>query len=515
MLSPGGAEVLTALFRHIEPSTASPLFFCQPLDQPLSPQIDLLLEAIDQPNLLWTDIDFACRLCVGLGSLGRVCSNPLGCASFITNLSGRRLPYSSDALVCALLDEVVDALSLMTYGNEPPAGYLRYPRPPFPLLAIDSPVNGTKVLQESDAKVFNFRSALSLCEVLLYLLQYCSDADGSDGIAAVASSHQPSINYVVKACMRAIHVCVGFEELALSPASKLERACLRVLSSLAAVGFSSDPTLATPMNRSVLERTVREILCQGGLSPRLCNTSGRVLCSLIYGWRSHEVLINNRFVGEFRSCLQRLRPELIDWLSMWDGDSQHIRWLVVGGQEVMETVWEEVLSRVEFWLYRGHPRYTLKWLGVVSTMLVECTDKRAELELLDRIISNRYLDSSFRQWIQRVLPLSPAADAEIPEMELVWALCEDLSVGNATELSHGILPAGGSNTQSPLRILTISSSSTSPTIWRIRVHLTLYLHNDRLLRLTGEGASLRNEVSVYVTKTDSHQVKVRSRERQL
>jgi hypothetical protein len=107
----------------------------------------------------------------------------------------------------------------------------------------------------------------------------------------------------------------------------------------------------------------------------------------------------------------------------------------------METVWEEILSRVEFWLYRGHSRYTLKWLGVVSRVLVECKDKRSELEILNRIVSGRYIDSSFKSWIQRVLSLLPAADAQSSEIEIVWSLCEDVALGNPEGISNGNLPS--------------------------------------------------------------------------
>jgi hypothetical protein len=417
----------------------SHVLFCQPEEQQLTAQIDVLLESIDHPNRLWTEVDFTCQLCVSLSSLASFCSQPLHCSFFIATLSQRRLPYSSIALVCAALDEVVNAISLVTYGDELPPGYLRYARPPYPLLSIDTPANSTKILQQSDAKIFNFRSALSLYDILLYLLHLCSDSSSSDGIAAVSSICQPSIDYIVKTCLRSINVCYPFEEPGLSLASKLERACLRVLTNLAAVGFPSDLTLTSSMNHDTMEMTVRELLGQGCHSPRFCNTSGRFMCSLVNGWRSEEILINNRLVGEFRRCLQKLRPELSDWLSMWDGDSRHIQWMAVGGQEVMETVWDEIFSRIEFWVYRGHSRYALKWLGVLRSMLVQCKDRVSELDLLDYVVSTRYLGSSFETWMQRVFSMLPEHNIQSPEMELVWRLCEDLAIGNFTESSEGIL----------------------------------------------------------------------------
>lgn len=402
-------------------------------------QIDVLLESIDHPNRLWTEVNFTCQLCVSLSLLAAFCSDPLNSTSFIARLSERRLPYSSIALVCAALDEVVNAISLVTYGDELPPGYLRYARPPYPLLSIDTPANGTRILQESDAKIFNLRSALSLYDILLYLLRLCSDSSSSDGIAAFSSICQPSIEYIVKTCLRSVNVCHTLEEPGLSLASKLERTCLRVLTNLAAVGFPADLTLTSSVNRGTMEATIREILAQGCYSPRLCNTSGRVLCSLVNGWRSEEILINNRLFGEFRGCLQKLRPELSDWWSMWDGDSRHIHWMAVGGQELMETVWDEVFSRIEFWLYRGHCRYALKWLSVLRSILVQCKDKRSELELLNYVVAARYPGSSFESWMEGVFSMLPEPDVQTPEMELVCKLCEDLAVGNFTESSQGIL----------------------------------------------------------------------------
>lgn len=439
MLAPSGLDALTALFWHIEPSTLSPILFCQPNDQQLSPQVDVLLESIDHPGLLWTDVNFTCQLCMILDSLALVCSDPARCSLFITSLSQRRLPYSSTALICAALDEVTNAVSLTTYGDELPPGYLRYARPPFPLLSIDSSVNGSQILQEANAKLFNFRSGLSLCEILMYLFQYYNDPRTSDGIVTISSSHHLPVLYLVRTCMRAIHVCRSSEELPLSPASKLERASLRMLSTFVAVEFPSDVTLPVTTTQSTVELVVREILCQNGNSPRFCETSGRVLCFLISDWRSQEVLINNRLVGEFRNCLQNFQPEISNWLSMWDGDSRYIYWLLVGGQEVMETVWEEILSRVEFWLYRGHSRYTLKWLGVVSQILSACKNRSLELAVLDSIVSRRYADSTLGLWIHRVLSQLPAAEAQSPEMETVWSLCEDLAFGNVGEPFYGIL----------------------------------------------------------------------------
>ncbi len=439
LLSPAGTDILSALFRHIEPSNLSRLLFSQPDEQRLTTQIDVLLESIDHPNRLRTEVDFTCQLCVSLSSLAAFCSHPLHCSSFIVSLSERRLPYSSIALVCAALDEVVNAISMVSYGDELSPGYLRYARPPYPLLSFDTPANGTKILQESDAKIFNFRSALSLYDILLCLLHLCSDSSGSDGIIAISSICQPSIDYIVKTCLRTINVCHAFEEPGLSLSSKLERTCQRVLTNLAAIGFPSDLTLTSSMNRDTMEMTIRELLAQGCHSPSFCNTSGKILCSLVRGWRSEEILVNNQLVSEFRRCLQKLRPELSDWLSVWDGDSMHIQWMAVGGQEVMETVWDEVFSRIEVWVYRGHSRYALKWLGVLRSMLVQCKDKISELELLNYVVSARYLGSSFQTWMQRIVSMLPESDVESPEMELVWRLCEDLAIGNFTKSSGGIL----------------------------------------------------------------------------
>ena len=164
LLSKEAEHTLLQLFRHIEPPSLFPVLFSRPYKNFPSPHINSLLAMIDNPALLWTDVNYACQLCIALSMLSAECSLPTRSAQLISALSERRLPYSLFALVCVALDETVNALSILIHGEELQPGHLRYAKPPFPLLPIERHSNAPKILQQSDIKIFVFRSAIYLCD---------------------------------------------------------------------------------------------------------------------------------------------------------------------------------------------------------------------------------------------------------------------------------------------------------------------------------------------------------------
>jgi hypothetical protein len=426
LLSRNGEEMLADLFRHIEPSALSPILFYRPGYTVLSPHIDVLLEAIDHCSLLWTDVNYTCQLYVVLSTLSAVCASPSGCASLVNALSERRLPYSAIALFCATLDEVVSAISVLNHGQEASPGYLRYLKPPFPYLDIDRPSNGTTILRQSDANHFLFRSAICLCEIILQLLRFCFNPFSENQSHEMTGINEGLARYVVKTNIRLVNICHGFAGHTLSLVSNLVRASLKILSSLVSNEFPADITSIRSVNPRVMEITVEEVLKEGHYSPRSCETAAVILSFLITNWRSKDLLINNRLVGEFRDCLTKLRPELSEWLLMWDGDSLHTQWLLVGGQDVMMAVWEELISRAEFWICKGHFKYTLKWVTVLRTFLGICKNRSVQVACLADIVMERSTDVSFEMWIERMSSMLPETEVEIlEELDVIVMLCQE------------------------------------------------------------------------------------------
>lgn len=443
LLSHDAEDVLVDLFRHIEPSTLSPIFFCRPANKILSPHIDVLLEAIDHSSLLVADVSYTCQLYAVLSTLASVSTNAAGCASLVTALSDRRLPYSSIALFCATLDEVVSALSLMNHGQEVPPGYLRFVKPPFPYLDIDHPATGTTLLQQSDAKLYIFRSAIFLCEIILHLLRFHVDPFDESQSSGLSRLNGGLTRYVVKTCIRLLNVCRGFAGNSLALNRKLEGAALKILASLVSVEFPTDITSISSLKPPVMEITLEELLTDGHYSPRSCETAAIVLNFLTTDWRSKDLLINNRLVGEFRECLTKLRPEVSEWLSMWDGNIQHAQWLLAGGQCVMMAVWEELISRAEFWIFKGHFKYILKWLTVLRSVLLMCKNRKMELTCLDNIVRERNPDMSFEMWIERISSILSESEAEIlEEIEVIVMLCHELPDTEETHKLQGIFRDG-------------------------------------------------------------------------
>ena len=328
ILSQAGEDALVQLFRHIEPTGLSPLLFNGLYENIPSPHINAFLALIDNPSLLWTDVNYACQLCIALSMVSTDCAIPAGSTRLITLLSELRLPYSSHALVCAALDETVNALSVLIHGEELAPGHLRYAKPPFPLLAIERPANGPKIMQQSDAKIFVFRSAIHLCDLLLHLCRFCNDQFENERNSTNQFMDERSIRYMVKACIRAIHVSRSFGGSPVSLAPKLERASLKILSRLVSIGFPPDVTSTSCTDQYITKLVFREVLNEGRCSPRSCDTAASIITFLMTDWRSGDILINNRLTSSLHDSLQNFGPEISELLLMWDGDCDQTQWLL-------------------------------------------------------------------------------------------------------------------------------------------------------------------------------------------
>ena len=438
ILSQVGEDTLVQLFKHIEPAGLSPLLFNGPYENIPSLHINLLLALIDNPSLLWTDVNYACQLCVALSMLSTHCGIPGRSAHLITILSELRLPYSSRALVCAALDETANALSVLIHGEELAPGYLRYAKPPFPLLPIERPANRPKIMQQSDAKIFVFRSAIYLCDLLLHLYRFCNDQFENERNSTIQFMDERSVRYMVKTCIRAIHVSRSFGGSPVSLAPKLERAALKILSRLASIGFPPDVTSAGCTNQNITKLVFQEVLKEGRCSPRSYDTTASIITFLITDWRSGDILINNRLTSSLRDSVRSFGPETSELLLMWDGDCDQAQWLVTCGQDAAFSLWNEVLARLEFWLLRGHSRYTLKWLSALRALLARSTDRRLALVNLENALVERDVGLSFDKWIERISAMLPETEVEaFEEIDGICVLCEELASAEQTGVSTG------------------------------------------------------------------------------
>src|SRR5579859_496994 len=118
LLSAKAASTLADLFHHIEPSAVAPLLFLHCSPQSLPKHVALLLESIDHPSLLSTDLNYASQFGIALPALSTLSSKNGGCMELINAFSELQLPYSSTAVCCAALDEAVNALSVLEFGEE-------------------------------------------------------------------------------------------------------------------------------------------------------------------------------------------------------------------------------------------------------------------------------------------------------------------------------------------------------------------------------------------------------------
>lgn len=243
---------------------------------------------------------------------------------------------------------------------------------------------------------------------------------------------------MVQACIKTIHISRSFEGSVLSPAAKLERASLRMLSTISSAGFPSDVTAS--VNAEVLEVIVNEILNEGGCSPASCDTAASILSFIMTDWRSEEILVNNRLVGSIGDSLRKCGPEYSEQLYMWNGSiQQSTRWLLAGGREISMRVWEEVLSRVEFWVSRGHSRYVLKWFGVLHALLARSTERREALIDLETVLARRESRVTFDDWIENIANLLPDTALEcLDKLKSIYALRQELSGGADFQVFPGI-----------------------------------------------------------------------------
>ena len=226
----------------------------------------------------------------------------------------------------------------------------------------------------------------------------------------------------------------------MSLAAKLERVALKLLCRLASIGFPRDFESTTSEEQNTFGYILREILSEGRCSPRSAETAASVISFLMADWRSGDILINNRLSSSFRDALRKLGPELSELLSMWDGDYELAQWLLTCGQDAAATVWDEVLSRVEFWLLREHSRYTLKWLTILRTLLARSTERRIALINLEGVLAEQDADMSFEKWIGRVSAMLPESESEaFDEIASICALSLEASVSNEMSMGNPLL----------------------------------------------------------------------------
>jgi hypothetical protein len=426
LLSATGDKVLTVLFQHIEPTALSPMLFCLPYDDAWSMHIGVFIESIDHPQLLWTEVNFGCQLCVVLSALSTLCLSSRGCTLLVNALSALRLPYSPMALCTAALDEAVNALSILVHGDELSPGYLRYPKPPYPLLPIHGLVDGTQILQQWDSKTFVFRSAIYLCDLLLNLFRFCNQAFDESQKPGELCLDECSLRYVVKACIRTIHFSRTVKNPPLSLGHRLENASLRVLVGLTSVALPVGVGAGPSVDTTAVEVVLNELLNEWKHSPRTFETAGNVLCLLMTSWRSQDILVNNVYVDTLRQALLGRQPELSELLLMWDGSLEHSAWMLGGGRAAMKVVWGEILSRVEFWLRRGHSRYLLKWFGVLRTMLAQCRTREEDMMSLEIAVEEANAGDSFEAWLETTASQLPELDGNIfHEIQAIYAMCRN------------------------------------------------------------------------------------------
>lgn len=400
----------------------------------------MLLEIIDHPHLLWTDINYTCQLCIALSTLSYICTGRAGCVHFVTALSELRLPYSCLALICVALDEIANALSVLGHEQELAPGYLRYPRPPFPLSATEKRSNGM-ILQQFDAKTFIFRSAIHLYNLLLHVLQHYETSHEDGRIIPGPTLDKTSTHYVVQTCVRSIHIVRTFRGTPLSLAFKLERECLRVLAKLASIRSLPDLDTTTSGDKDIVELVLHEILSEGQCSPRSCDTAGSILSFLTTEWKPRNILMSNRLLGFFQEMFHKHGPEFSELLQMWDGNREHSHWLLRGGNDTMMSMWEEILSRIEFWILKGHSRYTLKWVSVLRSLLVRSMENSAALVALDDALLQRDAGLSFEKWVDKISELLPETEMEtFNEITALRPLRREATPKKATDAVMGKAP---------------------------------------------------------------------------
>ena len=415
------------------------MLFCRPYKSVSPAHIDVFLELLDHPHLLCTDVNFACQLFVVLSLLSTAAATATGCSQFISAVSDLRLPYSSISLVCSALEEALNALSILVHGVELPPGRLQYAKPPYPILLIENAPNGTKILQQSDAKNFAFRSAICLCDLLLSLYQFCGGGGFDERCSTTRCLDEGPVGYIVQTCVKTIHISRSFAGSVLSLSAKLERASLKILSAMCSMGLPPDVAELVSVDADMLEFIFAQILDEGRYSPVSCDTAASVLSLISTDWKSREILINNRLLGSLRDSLRKCGPEFSEQLYMWDGSCHQSRWLTVGGQEITIRVWEEIISRVEFWVSRGHSRYILRWFGVLRNLLGHSAERRVACVDLERVLAERDSGVTLEDWMENLARQLPQTETEcLDEMHSIRALHRAPSDAAVLQVSTGI-----------------------------------------------------------------------------
>ena len=439
LLSPGAELTLTELLAFTERSIPSldELYLHPPS---LSTLTDTVLEALDHPNLLWTDNDFSSHLVIVLSIFSSLCSTPSGCMRLIADLGERSIPYSPIALFTALLDEASNALSLIIHEEELPSGRLQYRKPPFSLSARHAALLIPDVPGLDDNNTFPFRISISLCEILLHLLHHCETYRDFDG----ASNNQfhfttNKVRYLTRSCLQSMELCQRTKGNKSPYGQRLESSVLAILSYIFSTEFPSDVLFKSWSEVNTLDVAFREVLRSGRVSPRAHKNSGDCLHFLTAGWKSQEVLVNNCFVNNIRQVIEGARPELCDWLLMWDGDCTSIQWLQAIGDAGMVLVWKETLTRLEYWMSKAHWKYTSKWCRVLRTVLTSSGDRDATISSLQTAVLERYGDDSLRKWLRRVALDIPDTEVRVlEELNQIWAQLDGSDTAPSEPSINGI-----------------------------------------------------------------------------
>jgi hypothetical protein len=435
LLSSVAENSLLHLYRHLEPSSIPDFALAPTPDYTL--HLRMLLELIDNPHLLLSDLNYTCQLSLVLVAISTNCKSPRGCIELISAVSEARIPLSTTALLCSALDQVVVFLSAYTSEDDSISAQLRYPRPPFPLPNIQRLPNGSKIFHQSDINTFALRSAISLCNILEDLYQYyhCH----SITVPIPMPCETPPVKYVIKSSVKAIHIFQGLRGSAWSLPSKAERAALRLLCRIASVGFPVSAEASESRDIHDIELVIQEVISEGSHSPKSYETSLAILSFLCTVWKSDDILISNRLSSAFLRSLRKFTPELSEMLLMWDGDCEQVLWLMRNSIEMEGCVWDEVISRVEFWTAKGHIRYLQKWLIVLRSLLLRQRSDSSAIELESALASRG--SRSLEAWLEQIAALVSEADPDVlDEIMRIRCLLEGPSTVDDADIWKGAIP---------------------------------------------------------------------------
>jgi hypothetical protein len=412
LLSPTARAVLAELFSHVEAAPLPQALFPAVGNLDFASELCIIFEALDHPNLLVTDVNFDLHLFVILDAVKALCESSTGYADVATRMTEHVTPYSVPAIFSALQDEVINALSVLNFGEELSPGCLRYSKPPFSLLASERPTYSQSILQFSDPKLLLVRSATCLCDILSRSLQFRVSQYEITPNSVSEHGFNGFEYYITKSSIRVMQSCGNLVGVSSALVSRLEMSVLSVLSRIFCSGFSSSVGFESHQQEKTMKFILLEILALGRLSPRDFDISATLMDFVIADWRSKEILVNNRFVGCIQICLSKLQPELAEWLSMWSGEISHVQWLSIGGENVRKLIWDEILGRLDIWLVKGHYKYTHKWLRSLRVLLAGYNPREREMHNLECVVRARQLDLSFEEWLRNVSSAIPRHEIE-------------------------------------------------------------------------------------------------------